>query len=196
MGHDYSWEDFPLKTSKENMQKWANQTHKIRCEYHDSCPPIQFMDNRVFDSYEEAMQWVKDYQRSRYYAQVAVKYKTDVEFKKSAKLTALEKRAENARHEYYKLDNANHFKNHKSKLIECKHCESKLAVSYIRERTSNRCPVCGHDLRPQSTLDRIKALQTKAKALEEESTALFRKEREKHLSKAEVRWLVRIEYHV
>ena len=66
-------------------------------------------------------------------------------------------------------------------------CGSRLKISYL---TSNFCPVCKEDLRPEYILKSIRAADAKL----ESATKKLCDYIEKH-SKKEVRWLVKIEYH-
>ncbi len=55
---------------------------------------------------------------------------------------------------YKELDEHVHCTTVKSKHVGCKQCTSKVAREYI---TTNFCPVCNHDFRPESTLNRIES---------------------------------------
>ena len=87
------------------------------------------------------------------------------------------------------LSAAFHFANAKSEYIGCKNCGSKIARKYLRR---NFCPVCDADLRPETTLNRIAALRTKA---EKSSDALKAELTKQALKAKNVRWLVKIEFH-
>lgn len=71
---------------------------------------------------------------------------------------------------------------------------AKTAVPRLHENNLRRnfCPVCDADLRPETTLNRIAALRTKA---EKSSDALKAELTKQALKAKNVRWLVKIEFH-
>ncbi len=65
-----------------------------------------------------------------------------------------------------------------SKYVDCPECGSKLNLSYIR---GEKCPLCGTDLKPESTIEKINWYDRKA----DECAKKYRQEF----------WLAKIEYH-
>lgn len=63
---------------------------------------------------------------------------------------------------------------------------------------SNKCPLCGNDIRSDTTKKRIKAkydnLLEIRKQLELENKKLLTKQA-KQINNANIRWLVKVEYH-
>lgn len=75
-----------------------------------------------------------------------------------------------------------------AKHIGCQKCGSKIAKEYLR---GERCPVCGMDLRAQSTLNRIDSFNERIDGLRDRIEA----EKRKQKTKAKIKWLVKYEYH-
>lgn len=120
-------------------------------------------------------------------------YRRDENFVPSKTLENLQKRQSDARKAYWDLQKAFHFANHKSATVGCQNCTSKIALKYLR---TNKCPVCGEDLRPESTRNRIAALKAKLDNLVEQCEKKEKAERLKSIEKAETYWLVKTEFHV
>ena len=63
---------------------------------------------------------------------------------------------------------------------------------------SNKCPLCGNDIRSDTTKKRIKAkydaLLSIRQQIEEENKKLLTKQ-SKQINNATIRWLVKVEYH-
>ena len=147
--------------------------------------PIEWRDAMTpFSSAEEAKVYIQEQSNHSFYLQIAVpfyKYNSNEKLKEmQEKLETAKAELEKAKKPYYSVDTV------KAKYVGCKHCGSKLAVPYIK---SNKCPLCGEDLRPQSVQDKMKRLAAKVKKLESDVEA-----KKKRL--AEVYWLVKVEYHV
>ena len=99
---------------------------------------------------------------------------------------------------HYDLKNTQHYTTStvKSEFLGCKNCGSRLAVKYLR---GNQCPLCRADLRPKTTLDRLRTMEENIVELIKQVDDLSRAENAKaaeRAKKCETFWLVRIEYHV
>jgi transcription initiation factor IIE alpha subunit len=79
-------------------------------------------------------------------------------------------------------------KNQKAAYIGCPNCGSKLNKERLR---SEYCPLCNGDLRAVSTLERIESYKKRIADYE----AKIKEERLKRKNKAEIKWLVKFEYH-
>lgn len=84
----------------------------------------------------------------------------------------------------------------KSAYVSCKNCGSKLASSYFGGRLGNNCPICGADLRPESTLTAINNAKANAEKAKKELRVEEKKINNKSKKNAKVVWLVKTEYHV
>ena len=65
-----------------------------------------------------------------------------------------------------------------SKYVGCPECGSRLNLGYIR---GEKCPLCGTDLRPESSIEKIKWHDKKASECAKKYKQEF--------------WLAKIEYH-
>ena len=142
-------------------------------------------ESRPYDSYQEALNYLENRSVSYDYDQRAVRFYTEPKTKKYADL---KERYAKVKDELEHLKKAVYYTSMtvKSKLITCKCCGSKLAVSFLN---SNNCPLCGMDLRPETELLRIKRLTAKEKELKTKISD------EKKKNKNGLRWLVKVEYH-
>lgn len=190
MGHTVEYYSFKTSERKDIIQAEMDDVARREGNYHNGLGAIDFRDNKCFDTFDEALEYIKGL--GGFYLQVAVKYKK-VSFKPSAKLTTLRERMAKARNKYYTLNNKFHFADHKSEAVGCKHCGSKIVLKYLH---SNHCPVCRTDMRPETIQNRIAALKAKKEKLRKQVYKLYLAEQKKPLKKTEEMWLVKIEYHV
>lgn len=194
MGHIIDYDVYSEKVSKSDVQeKWD----KIAYGREGSGLPnkIRWLDITL-NSYEEAKEYIDKVDRG-WYDCVAVKYKDfDISsIKSTKKLQELKDRCSRLEKEYREISNIVECKTFKSQLITCKQCNSKLNKDYMR---SNKCPLCGNDIRSDTTKKRIKAkydnLLEIRKQLELENKKLLTKQA-KQINNANIRWLVKVEYH-
>lgn len=190
MGHAVNYDSFSTKQSKDNIYAEVNRRAIYDGDYHSNLSAIKWYDNVCLDSYEDAEKFIKKH--DSFYGQLAVKYKYQKDFKPSKTLADMQERLRQARKAYYELDSTFHFKNHKSATVGCKKCGSKIALGYLH---TSFCPVCHEDLRPESTLERIKALKKKINDLDAKCREKESAERLKAIKKADEYWLVKTEYH-
>lgn len=193
MGHAVEVTTFSIKDSKKNITEMVNQRAIEESDCHGGlyCD-IKWYD-RCFDTIEDARQFIED-NDTYSYACLAVRYKHESNFKPSKTLITIREQLKDAREKFRKANCTMHFAEHKSTLVGCKKCGSKIAVKYLHHR--NSCPVCNEDLRPDSILKHIAALDEKVKTLEKKAKDREREERLKSLKLAEEYWLVKTEYHV
>ena len=189
--HEINYLHFDYKTSRKAIYAECESEAARNRDY--SCPldPIDYYDKQ-FNSEEEAKEFIDKIDKN-WYHQIAVSYRYQKDFKPSKALEKLKERLEKAHHDYYQAEGAFHFKSHKSQTVGCSKCGSKLALAYLKRNT---CPLCGNDLRPTTTLDKIAKLKSNYDKLCKEYKAKEHEERMKSIKKAELYWLVKIEYHV
>lgn len=194
MGHEIHHDDFKVTTSKERILAMVSARAERDGDYHEPITSIEWQ-NRCFDSREDAEKYLNNL--GGFYRQVAVQFKYQNDFVPSKALENTTEKARQAIVAYRTLNEAFHFGNHKSAIVGCKNCGSKIALKYLRSNICpNICPVCRKDLRPETTQKRIKALKEKAIVLIDKRRSMERAEREKNLKKAETYWLVKTEFHV
>lgn len=194
MGHIIDYDVYSEKVSKSYVQeKWD----KIAYGREGSGLPnkIRWLDITL-NSYEEAKEYISKVDKG-WYDCLAVKYKDfDISsIKAPKKLQELKDRCSRLEKEYREISNIVECKTFKSQLITCKQCNSKLNKDYMH---SNKCPLCGNDIRSDTTKKRIKAkydaLLSIRQQIEEENKKLLTKQ-SKQINNATIRWLVKVEYH-
>lgn len=153
--------------------------------------PIRWL-TKICDSEDSAMEYINEVD-SHWYDQLAVRY-TEISIpKESKKYSDMVAKKNELMATYQQLNNTVAFKDFKSEYVGCKTCGSKLSTKYMR---TNKCPLCGGEMRSQTTLDKLARLQAKIKELDKLIKEEEMKLRAKNQKKAVVMWLVKIEYHV
>lgn len=147
---------------------------------------IRWLENiGICEDYEAAQSCIADHDR-KWYDQLAVRYYESTPAQ-SKTLTGLREKTKAACEEYYSRNEKIWAETVTADFVGCKTCGSRLSRIHIR---SNRCPVCGSDLRPETMRKSVasaKAKWEKARTAEQEYI-------KKH-GKKTVKWLVKIEYH-
>ena len=149
--------------------------------------------DQIFDTEEEAHEFIerKDYD----YAQIAVRFKDYSKVKKPAKLVKAKESLVKAEKDYQFAASKFHFAEHKAAFIGCPHCASKLNAEHLKQRRRNACPVCGKDMRPQTTLNTLENKKTKIADMRKKVATMEREWKKASLKKGEVRWIVKVECH-
>lgn len=183
---------FPEDANREDVQRMLDE--RAACdgqgEGATGLPSPISWNRYICKSEDEARKWIEDHDRS--YAQLAVRFESDDVLQLSAKCRELMKRKDQAYRRYHGLADKVHYGNVKSAFVSCRKCGSRLSTRHIR---SNICPMCSHDLRPESTIEAIrkaeKALREAEKAYRDEFRICERKNRR---GKG-IQWLVKAEWH-
>lgn len=198
MGHIIDYGTYPEKVAKSSVQAGWNEVAKGAgyIEGSSGLPnKIRWLDITL-NSYEEAKEYIDKVDKG-WYDCVAVKYKNiDMSsIKPTKKLQELQDRYYRLEKEYKEMSSTVECRTFKSQLITCKQCDSKLNKDYMK---SNKCPLCGNDIRSDTTKKRIKAkydnLVDVRKQLELENKKLSTK-KVKQVNNANIYWLVKVEYH-
>lgn len=186
-----------------------NKTARVECEAywnevaeHDDwqegcsglCKPIRWIDH-VCTDYEEADEYIKAHDNGGY-DQLAVKFCKYPPIKPTKTYETLKERADRLTARYIELSNNIHYKGVKSAYVSCKNCGSKLASSYFGGRLGNNCPICGADLRPESTLTAINNAKANAEKAKDDLRIEEKNINNKLKKNAKIVWLVKTEYHV
>ena len=124
--------------------------------------------NEIYKNYEEAVEAIKKYDSGWYSDHIVMYY--DISAKGRAKVTEWEKKRDD-------FIETHSIHRRSSTYIGCPECGSKLYLGYIK---GEKCPLCNTDLRPKSTIEKIKWYDKKTKEC--------RKNKEKC-------WLAKIEWH-
>ncbi len=141
----------------------------------------------VCDSYEEAQLRIKGWDKG-WYSDHAVQFKDKKALKPTKQMETLKNTISETRKKRDEFIKAHMPNNVKAELIGCKKCNSKIAKKYLR---GTYCPVCRADLRPKSTMDRIRGYDAKISELESKYAQLEKNQKGKCL----VKWLVKVEVH-
>lgn len=180
------------KVNRNSVLAEANAYANREGDYRDQINSIRWMENTICDNEEAAMEFI-DKHDSGWYDNIAVRFYSYPKMKKSKKLETLEERLADQCSRLRTMEQTNYADTLTStEFVGCKGCGSKIATKYLK---GNHCPVCGADMRPKTTLDRISALKeriekTKAE-IHEEKVSLQKKQRKN----AEIKWLVKTEFH-
>lgn len=183
--------DYDAKVSINTIQKEMDSVAIRRGDYHKRLSPIEFK-NKIFDTREEAEEYVEKYFNNHNYEQIAVRYKDIRNFKPSKKLINLWAKRDEMEKKYLSSSRSFYFSNHKSSTVTCKKCGSRITLSYLR---GNICPVCRADLRPETVIDKENSYKQKWNDYNNEAEKLRREEYKKQINKATEKWLVKIEFH-
>ena len=144
-------------------------------------------DDIICDSYEDAVQRIQSLDNG-WYDDHAVRFRDNP--KESAKMKDLQDRIKRTydQERKYIADHSIHKRT--SAFIGCPKCKSKLAADFFK--SGEYCPVCGADLRPKSTLDKIKWYEDKIAELNKE----LRAEKNRNNKKSKnLLWCVKVEVH-
>ena len=144
-------------------------------------------DKSICESYEEAKERIEEWDTG-WYSDHAVQYKDKSNLKPTKQMETLQARAKKLIDDKNEFIDAHSVRNRKSGLIGCGKCGSKIAKSYMR---TDRCPVCGTDMRPEYVIERIRKYEADHKAIMKQIEELRRKQN----GKCPVRWLVKVEVH-
>lgn len=141
----------------------------------------------ICDSYDEAVERIREYDNG-WYDDHGVKYRDYAKVKPTKQMDAVEKRIADVRRrrrEYAELHMPSRVK---AKYIGCTNCGSKIAKEYLK---GVLCPICRKDLRSKTTIEKLKGYDEKIAQLETTYYDLEKKQK----NKAEVKWLIKLEFH-
>lgn len=176
---DYAWRELDYYVKQQTYQEGGHGLDK----------PIRWLESEpICEDYESAREAISRRDKG-WYDQLAVRYKAPAREpeKRSKQQQALEDKEKDAHAKLMAVDKVIWASGLKAEFVSCRSCGSKLKRRYIK---SNRCPLCGADLRPESTIKQIDAARARWKKAEKAVTEYVRTH-----GKKEVRWLVKIEYH-
>ena len=199
MGHTRDVLTFPLKISEQEINAVVSDWNYNHMDWKEAGYPHRenysvktiYERNRIFDSFDDAVEYVK-YKAD--WGGYAVKYREYPEFKPTKAMQDLQKRIFEYRKRIDAL-NKPHYKGVKQATIKCKRCGASLPTSYCGKTWFNDCPICRAELRPQSVLDKQKNYRNTLKDLEKRYNTEVKKINEKNEAKAEIKWCVGVDAH-
>lgn len=145
--------------------------------WHDEIAPLASRD--------EAQKWIQAHDKG-WYDDHAVRYYDYSRLKDTKKIAELKQKATDIAKKKAEYTVEHSVKKLKAVLITCPNCGSKLSREHLR---SEKCPLCGTDLRSKTTLDALKRYDERI------ADTWKAVEAEQRKGKGEVRWLVKYEYH-
>lgn len=152
------------------------------------CGPMHWHDEiKPLESCEAAEAKIKQLDKG-WYDDHAVRYYDYNSAKQTSKMTEIRQRIAKLckqRDEFVEKTSVRKFK---ANYIGCKCCESKLRRDKLR---GEHCPVCGKDLRADSTIEKIKDYEKRIS----QCWADIEAEKKKQTKARKVMWLVKYEYH-
>lgn len=150
---------------------------------------LTWHDGRVYASREDAERALERI-CDRPYKDAAVLFRDLETVRDTKEVSELRERFARIRREREDYARAHSVSARKSKSVTCGRCGSTLTIAFMR--SGNRCPVCGNDLRAPSTIARIASIDERARKIERRILEL----KARGAEGAEVRWLLKYEYHV
>lgn len=198
MSHCQEILTFDAKTDRavigQKCGRWAD-TH---CDKQENPSGYDTLDicftDYVFDNYEDAC----DYLSRTFgdYREIAVKYFDYPQFKVTKAMIVVDEQIEKYRNILAELDKP-HYADPtlKSITVKCKYCNAVLPTKYCGKSYRNNCPICGNDLRPTSTIEKVGKYNEKLNELYKKRKQLVSAEQKKNKSKATLRWAVGCEVH-
>lgn len=203
MGHQIHYSSYPEKVNKKSVQRFWDD-YAAHEDWQEGCiglsRDIRWIDH-VCESEEDAEAYISIHDRGGY-DQLAVKYKdTSGIPTTSATKERLIRQIESYRAKYAEYDKAHSVTNQKAILITCPFCNSKLAKAYLgkaRGRVrANGCPVCeATDIRAEYVVKQLASFEEKIATWSTELKEEEKKLAKKVSNKAQIKWLVKVEYHV
>jgi hypothetical protein len=193
MSHESKYLSYNVETPRSRIEAEIN--HYVSCRTieeggHGLNDPIRWMD-KTFNNYDEACEYIDSINKP--YDQIAVKYRVYPEIKSSA--TMLELKNKLAREQKKRVEYAaqHSIKTLKAEYIGCPCCGSKLKRELLK---TEKCVLCGTDLRSKTTLDTLSRYSKNIEDLQKKIKAEHCKLESKMIKASTVKWLVKIEYHV
>lgn len=200
MGHSIEYYNFPITESKDLITEVVNRVSRCYGDARSNLPNnIRWLDSGTpFACYDDAVDYINRIDRGDY-DQIAVRYRATPKNSKDVEETKqrLGKAQDALRAASYQ---GNYPSTRTSRFISCPGCKSKFntekLAEFVTRSGNNRCPLCRHDLRPNSTIEaHNKRLAIAAATVDKALEALHEVER-RAAKDGEIRWCIKIEYHI
>ncbi len=199
MGHACEILTFDGKESKAVIQAKCDEWGDYNCDLRERGGfggglghRISFTE-KIFDNYRDAEKYLNGTFGN--YAQTAVRYRTYPGLKKTKAYEKLIIRLIETQRKLNKVKTKPHYQGVKQASVKCRKCGSVLATAFCGRSYTNRCPVCGNELRPASVLEKISRYEQNIRKLREETDLERRKAEKKAENKTVLRWAVACEVH-
>lgn len=177
---------YPETTSISKIEnEVVNYVHSHGDRY--GTEKIEILSTKPFDNREQAETYILEMDKN-FYGGYAVKFYDYSKTKNTKKIDELNAKLDETFKKRDEYISTHHVKDFKASFIGCAKCGSKLSRQHL---ICDKCPVCHNDLRAESTLERISSFAKRIKEYQEKIT----QETQKQKDKAEIKWLVKFEYH-
>lgn len=184
--HNIEYKTYPEKTSEAAINRdVVNYVRNHGDGYGTDF--VSFPTSKVFDNYNAAHDCIESIDKG-FYDGFAVKYYDFSKVKNTKKIDELEAKIKETQEKKKEYETAHSIKAQKAALIGCPECGSKLNRERMR---GEKCPLCYTDLRSPTTLERLASFDSRVKDYRKK----IEEERLKEKKKAEIKWLVKFEYH-
>lgn len=190
MGHNVNYIVCPRNVNRRCLVAEINEEveHEDWMEGgHYEADQLSWHEDTVYSSHDEAMKAIGRLDNGWYDDHAVLFHDLDA-VRPTKSMQSIDAQIEATKKARDEFVGAHHVRDRKSALIGCDKCGSKIARGYLR---TDLCPVCGSDLRPASTLERIKGYDTKLCRLK----ARRLDAQKKQIARAPIKWLVKYEYH-
>jgi hypothetical protein len=186
-------------TEKENCDRnkvlrYAQDIADRNGDHKGQIHTIRWIERTICDNEDAAYTFINENDKG-WYDNLAVRFYdySSVNMKKTKKVETLEERVKTLRSRLHTLETTPYAETLTStEFVGCKHCGSKIATKFLK---GNHCPVCGADMRPKTTLDRIASTKARIATTEDEIREEKKSLQMKQRKNAKVEWLVKIEFH-
>lgn len=201
MGHCIEYRDFPI--SKNPTTEILAELDEYTTRHGDwGCGlpnDIRWLYSVTpFDCWDDAVEYMDRVDRGDY-DQIAVRYRAIPRNNKSVE-KAKRHLSEAREAQYVAERQENYPATRTSQFITCPECGSKLnrekLIKHVTFSGRNQCPLCRCDLRPKSSIDAYNKRVAKADAAVERATKALREAEKRAAKNGEVRWCIKIEYHI
>jgi hypothetical protein len=193
MSHVVEYGNYPEKVNRKDVQNEWDMYVQLEDwqEGASGASPIRWIESTICEDYDAAQRFIEHHDKG-WYDCLAVRYRDFSKIKPTTQLQKLEERVVKCRTSLYEKERKFHFSEVKSEFIGCKSCGSKIATKHLK---CNFCPVCRSDMRPASAFATIDAAKVALKKAETALAVEKKKYQQKCKEQAEIRWLVKIEFH-
>lgn len=188
MGHSIHYMEFPKNATEKRIGQERAEVINWEGDYKVGDYQNDYtLHNIICDTREEAMKKIDEYDNG-WYDDHGVMFRDYSKVKPTKQMEDVQNRIVDTLQKCKEYESEHMPNKVKAEFIGCKVCGSKVAKKYVHDQY---CPVCRSDMRPKTTLDRIQSYKDKVTYLKRKYTELEKKQK----NKAEVKWLIKLEFH-
>lgn len=185
--------DYPESVDKETiMREIDDSLENERGRYDPVFQGYVFSNMEPFEDRDKALEYLYSDAGGKYYRNknFGVRYYSREDKKKTKKMQDLERRISETEGKMAKYIAEHSVSTFKAEFIGCPECKSKIAKRFIP--STNKCPLCGADLRSETTIKILNGYKQKIKELNK----LLETEIKKNQKKGEVYWLISAQLYI